>query len=1183
MKLTSAMHAHLVSCFTGAALDNLFRAVAVVALGVAALHAHPHDPAAAEAATSAYSRTALMLFSLPFILCAPAAGAIGDLLPKHRIIRAVRLCDVPICILGILGFALHSPALLLCALCLLAVASSFFAPVKLAVVPELAPGPALPGANAAMAAVTVVAILLGTCLAALTDLSGLLNLCSGGLEDVGARTASADLAAAASHVAGHGSLPVVMLGVLCAVLCVVGMTAAFRMPALPAAQQGTLRLSPHIVVEQVRTLIRTPGVGAPAVALAGFWALGGVAAVGVTPMAIAVFHVQTAGTVALFLALVVGIVIGSLLAPRLTHPAFPAGLPIIGALIGGSSLLIIGWHAQSLSHQPLGQRPMLGIAGWLVLCGFGAGLWEVPLTVLVQKRSPEATRTALMAGVSVLGSLGTFLAAGAYGLLCSDAGWVPGWLGHHSSATSMALLGGATVVLALGYAVVYRTQLTAWFVTSLVRRIYRVRVHHAERFPESGGCIIACNHLSFADGLVMAAILPRPGRFLVYRRYTQIPVLGWLLRAAGVIPVAADDSRRALIASIDAAVAAASQGECVVIFPEGKITRSGVLDTFHSGVSRIAARAGVPVVPAFLHGLYGTLLSRSTSKGWPRLWRRLELVIGSPLPATASAVQIRDQVVQLSFEHALAESADDTRTLAMATLAQARRRPFAIAVRDAQGTLTRWKLLAAARSVIPLLGLAADEQSVGVVLPPGRGGAIINVALALAGRTAVNLNHTAGPAQLARMCELAGVRTIISSRLYLSKIGNPQLPGRVLRAEELLPQLKTAMVLAQALGNYLLPARLRCRGQAGDVAAVIFSSGSTGDPKGVALTHRQLLANCRSVLLGLDLHSHEDTVLSPLPLFHSFGLVPGMWLGLSHGLGVASQADPTDGKALSELAGLAKATFLISTPTFVRGYLRRADPAGFAHLRFAVVGAERCPLELKQQFKERFNADLLEGYGCTELAPVVATNLPDAVHPDVTERRNRHGAVGRALPGQHALTVDPATREVLPCGAEGLIVVRSAARMQGYLGRPDLTAATEVAGGYATGDIGRIDQDGFIFITGRLARFAKIGGEMVPLDTVEAAVQSAVQAQAGDQIEVAVAAVPDPSRGERLVVMHTGFTGAWEALFAGLPDLPALWRPKPKDVYPIPAVPRLGTGKRDLAAIKKLAAEVVTAGAAPSA
>jgi acyl-[acyl-carrier-protein]-phospholipid O-acyltransferase/long-chain-fatty-acid--[acyl-carrier-protein] ligase len=280
---------------------------------------------------------------------------------------------------------------------------------------------------------------------------------------------------------------------------------------------------------------------------------------------------------------------------------------------------------------------------------------------------------------------------------------------------------------------------------------------------------------------------------------------------------------------------------------------------------------------------------------------------------------------------------------------------------------------------------------------------------------------------------------------------------------------------------------------------------------------------------------------------------------------------------------LAKATFLISTPTFVRGYLRRADPAGFAHLRFAVVGAERCPLELKQQFKERFNADLLEGYGCTELAPVVATNLPDAVHPDVTERRNRHGAVGRALPGQHALTVDPATREVLPCGAEGLIVVRSAARMQGYLGRPDLTAATEVAGGYATGDIGRIDQDGFIFITGRLARFAKIGGEMVPLDTVEAAVQSAVQAQAGDQIEVAVAAVPDPSRGERLVVMHTGFTGAWEALFAGLPDLPALWRPKPKDVYPIPAVPRLGTGKRDLAAIKKLAAEVVTAGAAPSA
>ena len=301
-----------------------------------------------------------------------------------------------------------------------------------------------------------------------------------------------------------------------------------------------------------------------------------------------------------------------------------------------------------------------------------------------------------------------------------------------------------------------------------------------------------------------------------------------------------------------------------------------------------------------------------------------------------------------------------------------------------------------------------------------------------------------------------------------------------------------------------------------------------------------------------------------------------MWLGLAEGFAIAAHPDPTDAVAIGKLAEDGKATFLISTPTFVRGWMRRIEPHQFKSLRFAMVGAERCPADLKVAFKERYGCALLEGYGCTELAPVVACNLPEVVLAGDNEReiRAKDGAVGRPLPGLSVIAVDPATHEVLPVGSEGLLVVRSASRMLGYLGRPELTEAAFVHGGYVTGDMGRVDVDGFITITGRLARFAKIGGEMVPLDNVEAAVQEAITATGADPalIEIAVSAVSDPARGERLIVLHTGFTGDWTTLLDGLAHLPALWRPKARDVKQVEAIPKLGTGKRDLAGIKRLAA-----------
>ncbi|MBA3709713.1 MAG: MFS transporter, partial [Planctomycetes bacterium] len=597
MNERSGLTGHLVACAVGAGLDNLFRMVVVTALALVALRAHAGDQAAIDAATSGYSSLAMLLFTVPFIILASIAGSLGDRLPKHLIVRAARIADVPICVVGIVGFATTSVPLLLSSFLSLGIASAFFAPVKLAIVPELAAPARLARANAALAAVTVAAILAGTCLSALTDPAVMQWL---------AQRIHLDLPDARAPLAA-----VWALAVLSGVLCAVGITGAFLIPPVPAQAPATAIAMPWALVRQLSTMAHTRGILAPSIALAGFWALGGAAVVGLVPLAKGVYGLGGAATVALFLALVAGVIVGSVAAPRLMARAFPAGLPIVGAALAGIAFAFAGMQAVADDHLLMAMRSQWPLSFWLFLCGVGAGLWEVPLTVILQERSPPAARNQTMAGVSVLGSLGTFVAAGAYWALTNVAGQSP--------AQVFIILGSATLALAIAFAARFRIQLSAWLMASVVRRVWRVRVIGAEHVPATGGCLVICNHLSYADGVVLGSSLPRPGRFLVYRRFVEIPFLGFLLRAANVIPVAGEDKRKALLASIDAAVDAAKSGQCVVIFPEGKITRSGHTDAFRSGMERIAGRAGVPVIPAFLHGLWRSPLSRAPTRQLPRL------------------------------------------------------------------------------------------------------------------------------------------------------------------------------------------------------------------------------------------------------------------------------------------------------------------------------------------------------------------------------------------------------------------------------------------------------------------------------------------------------------------------------------------------------------------------------------
>ena len=510
-------------------------------------------------------------------------------------------------------------------------------------------------------------------------------------------------------------------------------------------------------------------------------------------------------------------------------------------------------------------------------------------------------------------------------------------------------------------------------------------------------------------------------------------------------------------------------------------------------------------------------------------------------------------------------------TLATRFVRVAKRRWSSPCVADSTGreltfgrTLVGSLLLARAiRRYVPV------DTSVGLLLPASVGGALANIAATFSGKIPVNLNFTAGRDAMAAAIERCGISTVITSRVFLSKAGIAEAPGMVF-LEDVLKDTSALSKITMLIAARLLPASLIERiflppPDPESLATVIFSSGSTGVPKGVMLTHRNLLANIDGANALFRLGDH-DVVLGVLPFFHSFGYTVTLWLPMLVGFRAAYHPNPTDAKTIGEMAARYHATLLISTPTFCSAYVRKCQPEQFASLRLAIVGAERLREPIAAGFKEKFGIDLIEGYGCTEMAPVVAVNVPDA-----SGTGSRAGTVGRPLPGIFAKIVDPDTGEGPLVGKEGLLLVTGPNQMRGYLGEDEMTRAAQRDGWYVTGDIAMIDEAGFIRITDRLSRFSKIAGEMVPHMRVEEQFQMLL----AEPHVCVVTAVPDPAKGERIVALYTDPRMTPQAIWEGLSrsDLPKLWIPKREDLHIVEAIPTLGTGKVDLRGVRLLAAE----------
>ncbi len=478
--------------------------------------------------------------------------------------------------------------------------------------------------------------------------------------------------------------------------------------------------------------------------------------------------------------------------------------------------------------------------------------------------------------------------------------------------------------------------------------------------------------------------------------------------------------------------------------------------------------------------------------------------------------------------------------------------------------------------------LAPNEKFVGVLLPPTVPGAVVNFALALAGRVAVNLNYTVSESIINNCIEQADIKTVLTSQKVIDKLGF-NLNAKVVPMEEVRDKANMGDKIHGVLNSKIFPQFLVHRNlglnkfKPDDLLTIIFTSGSTGAPKGVPLTFTNVASNIQgfnAYIRVLD----RDGFLGILPFFHSFGFTVTLWGAMTLPSSAAYHFNPLEPRQIGKLVHANKLTVLLGTPTFLRSYVRRIEPEQFASLEVVVVGAEKMPADLFGAFEDVFKIRPTEGYGATETSPVACVNVPSSRNTQGNvDDGTREGSVGRPIPGVSARVVSLDDGSQLNTNEPGMIQIKGPNIMSGYHKQPELTAKVIQDGWYSTGDVGYIDDDGYVFITGRQSRFSKIGGEMVPHIRIEEAILEYIGDNDG-VLNVGVTGVPDEKKGERIIVLHTEISKTPEEICKELSriGLPNLFIPSLDSFIKVDSIPVLGTGKLDLRGLQDMAKEKAT-------
>jgi len=617
-----------------------------------------------------------------------------------------------------------------------------------------------------------------------------------------------------------------------------------------------------------------------------------------------------------------------------------------------------------------------------------------------------------------------------------------------------------------------------------------------------------------------------------------------------------------------------TQDKIIIFVPGAACTRTGQNCCVPSSILSYLAESRAPLLPLFVDHPAESRLSFQELNDTDKII----LAFGKPLEREAiTLANFQENLLAAGEEIYTARTSLDTH-LAYAVLCGLKKHGKSTKLVDGtdESVLPFDKLLGAAAALSRVIKAQTDKARVGIILPPGKGGMVANVAVLLAGKIPVNLNFTAGKAAVESCIEQADLDRFITATAFVEKVPNFAWPDskQQILLNEVLPGLKPKITLWYLITK-ILPARTLAgmlgvpRHGGREEAILLFTSGSSGAPKGVVLSHRNILANVNQFGSRIDLHS-EDSILGCLPLFHSFGSTVTICYPLIEGIDLVTYPSPLEVARLAELIEKYKIALLLATPTFLRGYLRKADKEQLKSLKLIVTGAEKLPKKVAEAFEARFGKPVLEGYGLTETSPASNLNLPDPEDdPGAPTDRpkmpaHRPGSVGQMLPGVAIRITDPDTDEPQSLHETGMIWLRGPNIFEGYLGQPEKTAEVIRNRWFRTGDIGRLDEDGFLYIEGRLSRFSKIGGEMVPHETVEDAINHALGFHDSDTRKIAVVGVPDDAKGEALVLLTDDPGVDTGELRKKLLDagLAALWIPK--KLVNVDEIPMLASGKLDI-------------------
>lgn len=1115
--------------FLGAFNDNLFKIViSMFAVNLAANTDHG----------GMYISLVSAVFILPYLLFSGYSGFVADAYNKRSVLIVTKSFEIVAVGCGLVALYTARIELLLLTLFLMALHSTFFSPAKYGIVPEMLPDRDLSRANGLLEMTTFIAIILGTSVGAI-----MFSTWKDQLTIVG----------------------FVLVGI-----AVVGTLASFGITRVPPPSGAVKRfkLNPWgEIIDGSKRLLSDRLMLLIVMGLTYFWFLGALLQMDILLVGKEVMGLDDLWIGILITFLAVGIGVGCVTAGWLSGDKVEPGLvPLGSAGMGIFSILI--YYASS-------SYPRTGAA--LMMLGVSCGLFIVPLNALLQQKSGADEKGRLIATNNFLNTGGILLASGVLWLL-RDTLDIPA----DKIIFIFGLLTIVSTVLLLKMFPDFLVRLTLWMLT---HTLYNIKLAGQENVPFKGPALLVSNHVSFADGFLVGACIQRFVRFMIHRHFYEKKGFNWLLGLMRAIPIS-DGNRKDIVTSIRLAREELKAGHVVCIFAEGAITRTGNLQPFKKGFERIASGLDVPIIPVHLDRVWGSVFS---FKGGRFFWKwpshfpyHVTVSFGKPLPSNVSSHQLQQAVAELGCEAVrLRRLPHDL--LHLRFIKKAKQNWFYQCMADSTGKSLSWgKALTASLLMAGWIRKNCRKQDmVAILLPSSVGGALANTATLLAGKVPVNLNFTSGAEAMAAAMNQCSIKTVITSRAFVAKAGIPLMKS-MLYLEDMASGLSLIKKLCTSVIAFFMPPLaldyLYCWGDKNPdaLATIIFTTGSTGRPKGVMLTHHNIVSNAEGFAQVFHL-GKNDAVMGVLPFFHSFGLTATLWFPLIKGHRTVYHASPMDAATIGEMVRKHGATMLLATPTFYLSYAKKIPAEDFATLKYAVTGAEKLRPSIAKAFKEKFGVEMLEGYGCTELSPVVSVNVPDVADNGQKQTGTVHGTVGHPIPGVMVKVVDPDSPysgEELPPGTAGLLLVKGPNVMKGYYNDPVKTAEVIKDGWYNTGDIATVGENGFITITDRLSRFSKIGGEMVPHIRIEEMMAEILLC------ECAVTALPDEKKGERLVAFYTGDAtpaDVW-ALLSGT-TLPKLWIPKRENLRSIEAIPTTASGKKDLRRIKELAGE--EAGATP--